>query len=59
MFPGGIGHSRPAHHPGQFFHSRITGQRVDPRDGSSVRHAFFNPVLMGGEGGDLRQVRYT
>src|SRR5207237_5893922 len=56
MFAHRVRYARTAHHPHQFFDAFLPMQGGDTRYRSSVKSNFFDTILMGCKGGDLRKM---
>src|SRR5947199_7122728 len=55
--PRGLGDPLPRHHPRDLLYARLTGHRIGADAGPAAAHALPDPHMMGGAGGDRRQVR--
>src|SRR5207247_8082880 len=59
MFARRVRDPRTAHHPDQFLNALLPLEGGDTRYRSSVKSNFFDTVLMGRKGRDLRKMRHT
>src|SRR3989442_2412802 len=55
--PRGLGDPVPRHHPRDLLHARLAGHRIGADAGPAAADALSDPHMMGGAGGDRRQVR--